>query len=82
MIDCTPFTQILIEEFNKTPGTSAVEVRCSLPAEELTVGVLDLIQAEIDKILFEEDLVVTQITFAKDSQDPGSKDFFVKISKI
>ena len=82
MIDCTQFIHSLLEEFKKTPGTTSVQIRCSLPAEELTVGVLDLIQTEIDKILFEEDLVVTQITFAKDSQDPGSKDFFVKISKI
>jgi hypothetical protein len=81
-IDCTQYSTLLVQELNKTPGTTSVEVRCSLPAEQLTPGVLDLIKTEIDKNLFEENIQVDSVHFAKESMDKGSKDFFIKISKV
>lgn len=81
-IDCTQYSTLLVQELNKTPGTTSVEVRCSLPADQLTVGVLDSIKTEIDKVLFEQDVQVDKVYFAKDSLDSSSKDFFIKISKV
>lgn len=82
MIDCTQYTLLLVTEFNKTPGTSSVEVRCSIAANELEVGILDQIKQQIDELLFEDALVVDRILFAEQSEDPNAKDFFIRITKV
>lgn len=82
MIDCTQFVIPLLEEYNKTPGTDNVQIRCSLPADELTIGVLNTIFQQVDEAVKSHDLKVDSVIFADESQDSGSKDFFIKISVI
>lgn len=82
MIDCNQFINSLLEEFNKTPGTSSVQIRCSLPAEQLSLGILNTIFTQINEVLQPQDLRVDSVIFADESHDSGSKDFFIKASVI
>lgn len=80
MIDCTQFIHSLLEEFKKTPGTASVQIRCSLPAEELTLGILNTIFSQVDEVLRPQDLKVDSVIFSDESPDSGSKDFFIRVS--
>lgn len=82
MLDTKLYSAQVEQEFEKDENTQTVEIRCSLPANFLTVTVLEEIQDGVDRDLSVKGLTVETVRFTEDSLEPDSKDFFLKVTKV
>lgn len=82
MLDTKLYSAQVEQEFAKDENTQTVEIRCSLPANFLTVTVLEEIQDGVDRDLSVKGLTVEAVRFTEDSLEPDSKDFFLKVTKV